>query len=103
MGDEELADLRAEAQAAGIKVDGRWGVERLRAEIALVRGDTIHDVRVLDEPAAEGEQDAGPDSVEPEDEQPEDEPEEAETTVHRAGGHIDRGDGRGWVIEQDEE
>lgn len=29
-----LADLRAEAEAAGVKVDGRWGVDRLREEIA---------------------------------------------------------------------
>jgi len=28
---------------------------------------------------------------------------ESSGTALRAGGHIDRGDGRGWVVEQDEE
>ena len=27
--------LRADAEAAGVKVDGRWGADRLREEIAL--------------------------------------------------------------------
>ena len=31
--DDELAQLRAEAEAAGVKVDGRWGADRLREEI----------------------------------------------------------------------
>jgi len=30
----ELEELRAEAEAAGVKVDGRWGADRLREEIA---------------------------------------------------------------------
>lgn len=30
----ELADLREQAEAAGVKVDGRWGADRLREEIA---------------------------------------------------------------------
>ena len=30
----ELDDLREEAEAAGVKVDGRWGADRLREEIA---------------------------------------------------------------------
>ena len=29
----ELEQLRAEAEAAGVKVDGRWGADRLREEI----------------------------------------------------------------------
>lgn len=31
---EDLDALRAEAEAAGVKVDGRWGGERLQEEIA---------------------------------------------------------------------
>ncbi len=31
--EEDLDALRAEAEAAGVKVDKRWGVERHRAEI----------------------------------------------------------------------
>lgn len=31
--DQELEDLRAMAEQAGVKVDKRWGVERLYAEI----------------------------------------------------------------------
>jgi hypothetical protein len=33
----ELDQLRAEAEAAGVKVDGRWGVDRLREEIAAAQ------------------------------------------------------------------
>ena len=33
----ELVDLRAEAEAAGVKVDGRWGADRLREEIAAAK------------------------------------------------------------------
>jgi hypothetical protein len=31
---DPLAPLREEAEAAGVKVDGRWGEDRLREEIA---------------------------------------------------------------------
>jgi hypothetical protein len=33
----ELEDLQREAEAVGVKVDGRWGVERLQAEIDLAK------------------------------------------------------------------
>lgn len=32
--DVDLAELRAQAEALGVKVDGRWGLDRLHAEIA---------------------------------------------------------------------
>ena len=65
----ELEVLQAEAEALGIKVDGRWGVDRLRSEIEAA--------------------------------QPDDEPDdELAPVVHRAGGHINYGDGRGWVVEE---
>ncbi len=32
---EDIDQLRAAAEAAGVKVDGRWGVDRLREEIAV--------------------------------------------------------------------
>jgi hypothetical protein len=35
--DSELEQLRAEAEALGVKVDKRWGADRLRAEIAAAR------------------------------------------------------------------
>ena len=31
--EDDLDALRAEAEAAGVKVDGRWGADRLREEI----------------------------------------------------------------------
>ena len=40
-----LGALRAEAEAAGVRVDGRWGVARLREEIASVgHGKAAHGV-----------------------------------------------------------
>jgi len=35
----ELGRLQVEAEAAGVKVDKRWGVDRLRAEIAAAEAD----------------------------------------------------------------
>jgi hypothetical protein len=35
--DSDLEQLRAEAEALGVKVDKRWGADRLRAEIAAAR------------------------------------------------------------------
>jgi hypothetical protein len=35
--DDELEALRAEADALGVKVDKRWGADRLRSEIDAVR------------------------------------------------------------------
>jgi hypothetical protein len=35
----DLDTLRAEAEAAGVKVDGRWGHDRLREEIAAAEKD----------------------------------------------------------------
>ncbi len=34
----DLAALRAQAEAAGVKVDGRWNAERLQQEIAKRNG-----------------------------------------------------------------
>jgi hypothetical protein len=36
--DADLAGLRAEAKAAGVKVDKRWGEDRLREEIEAAGG-----------------------------------------------------------------
>lgn len=35
-----LAQLREQAEAAGVKVDGRWGADRLREEIAAAEADS---------------------------------------------------------------
>jgi hypothetical protein len=35
----DLDELRAEAEAAGVKVDGRWGAERLREEIDAAKAE----------------------------------------------------------------
>jgi hypothetical protein len=37
--DEDVEALRSEAKTAGVKVDKRWGADRLREEIAAVSGD----------------------------------------------------------------
>jgi hypothetical protein len=37
--DDDLDALRSAAKAAGVKVDKRWGADRLREEIAAVSGD----------------------------------------------------------------
>jgi len=36
----ELGRLQVEAEAAGVKVDGRWGVDRLREEIAKAEAES---------------------------------------------------------------
>jgi len=36
--EEDLDELRAQAEAAGVKVDGRWGAERLKSEIEAAEG-----------------------------------------------------------------
>lgn len=38
--DDELVQLRTEAEVLGVKVDGRWGADRLREEIAAVGKST---------------------------------------------------------------
>ena len=131
--DAELEELRAEAEAAGIDVDRRWGKDRLRREID-VAGPEPEVAREFGEQAEDGngpEPEAEPISeleawqaaergehhppaadiaiVEEEpalqaalaDEEPE--PDEQPEPVHRAGGHVDFGDGRGWMPEQVEE
>lgn len=37
--DKDLADLRAQAEAVGIKVKGNWKADRLRAEIKAVEDE----------------------------------------------------------------
>ena len=54
---DELAALQAEADSAGFKYDGRWGVERLRAEFDMWRVTG----RLPAEPEAEAVDDAKPD------------------------------------------
>lgn len=82
---DELEELRGQAAALGVKVDGRWGVDRLHAEIQAVQ------------PAPVDPEQADVDELEVTNV----EPVFAEgLPVHRAGGHVDRGDGRGWVIEE---
>jgi hypothetical protein len=88
----ELVGLQREAEALGIKVDGRWGVDRLRAEIDAAAADETDEPEPEEAPA-----DDEPDEAAADDEP---EPETDESTALRAGGHIDRGDGRGWMLEQ---
>lgn len=38
-GEENLDQLRADAEAAGVQVDGRWGAQRLRDETAAAKGE----------------------------------------------------------------
>jgi hypothetical protein len=84
---DELETLRAEAEALGIAVDGRWGEARLRDEIAAAQPDSPSSVASDgDPPAPEGA--------------PQAEDGESEPAVLRAGGHVDRGDGRGWMLEE---
>jgi hypothetical protein len=82
---DELETLRAEAESLGVQVDGRWGEARLRDEIAAAQPDSPSSVSP-DPPAG-----APP---------AEDGELEAEPAVLRAGGHVDRGDGRGWMPEE---
>ncbi len=86
---DELDALRAEAAALGVKVDGRWGVDRLKAEVSaaqrsarMVRGapDVVGPVVPLEATLGDLEDDEPP--------------------YMRAGGHINRGDGLGWVVEE---
>lgn len=81
-GADELAALRAEAEAAGVKIDGRWGADRLRSEIESAQPS----------PAGAGETDP-PESMDLAGEP-------APDVVYRAGGWVDRGDGRGWELEE---
>jgi hypothetical protein len=110
---DELDTLRAEAAALGVKVDGRWGVDRLRAEVSAAQseegdeegsdddgldveldGDDLADGGDADRDDELGEPDATDDELADELEA-DDEPQHV-----RAGGYIDRGDGRGWVLEE---
>lgn len=100
---DELDALRAEAEALGIKVDGRWGVDRLRAEVSAAR-PAEDDEPDDDEP---GDDDQGDDELDADDELEESyspvtslEPELPRP--FRAGGHVNHGDGRGWVLEPEE-
>ena len=97
-GADELATLRAEAEAAGVKVDGRWGVDRLRSELEAAQPDAEEDPSESMESEPEAESDAA--GEEDPSESMESEPEAEPDTVHRAGGWVDRGDGRGWVLEE---
>lgn len=85
---DELEALRAEAEALGVTVDGRWGEARLREEIAAASSSTGDEVEPEVEPA---DSDSG--DVE------ESSPESVDEYI-RAGGHIDRGDGKGWMLEE---
>jgi hypothetical protein len=100
--DKEHDKLRREAEDLGVEVDGRWGVDRLRAEIDAAKADPDPED---DDPNADPEDDAVFDE---EREHPgtgeEMTPVEGDTLepepaqVHRAGGWVDYGDGRGWVL-----
>ena len=78
MADRELEELRAEAESLGVAVDGRWGADRLRDEIAAAKadddddGDQADEAETVDEPKGDGK---------------------------RAGGWVNRDDGAGWVLE----
>jgi hypothetical protein len=53
----ELEDLQAEAEALGVKVDGRWGAERLQTEIDLAEVEQAE----AEQTAAMAEESARPD------------------------------------------
>lgn len=74
---DELAELRQEAVERGIAFDGRWGVDRLRE--ALANTDVEH---------GEAPAPANP------------KPRPPKPKAVRAGGHINRHDGAGWVLDK---
>ncbi len=75
MADRELDELRAEAELLGVGVDRRWGVDRLRDEIAAAKAD-------------DGDDQAEAAAVD-----------DAPADAKRAGGWVNRDDGAGWVLE----
>ena len=94
----EVEDLQAEAEALGVKVDGRWGVDRLRSEMEAAQpeggdGDGDLDVGV-------GDDLAGGDSADLDGVLVESDGDGADSTpaAHRAGGYVNHGDG--WVLEE---
>jgi hypothetical protein len=117
--DVELEELRAEAEAAGIDVDRRWGKDRLRKEIDAVKPEPEVEAEPMSEleawQAAERGEHHPPDDDNREPDEDElldalidelDEPgppPENTPGVHRAGGHVERGDGRGWMPEMNDE
>lgn len=102
MADDELEGLRAEAEAAGVKVDGRWGADRLREEIDQRRSELEAwqaAERGEHHPQAADDDEGDDPEVEP-DSEPEPEPESGPEPL-RAGGHINRHDGKGWMPDPD--
>jgi len=91
-----IDDLETRAERVGLKVDGRWGVDRLREEVEVAEAAAAV-------PPAEP---VGSDVPLKDSDNTDTEPELDETSLDewvdaiRAGGHIDRGDGRGWMVEE---
>ncbi len=127
----DIDELRARAEALGVKVDRRWGVDRLKAAIADAQpvdelagddladelehdqadelaGDDEHDQADGDPPGTPGgDEPAGGgsmgDSGGHTDADELDELAELDTpTPIRHGGHVNHGDGRGWVLDSEE-
>jgi len=95
--DEEYAELQARAEAVELTVDGRWGVARLReeveaAEAAMPGVEEATPAEIRDAPIE--------DETGEFDEPPLERMDKTDTDATRAGGHIDRGDGRGWMVEE---
>jgi hypothetical protein len=88
MGDDFAAidDLEARAEHVGLKVDGRWGPDRLREEVEAAEAAAAVPPA---EPGAPIEEDSDITDTD-----------EAPDAGYRAGGHIDRGDGKGWMVEE---
>lgn len=80
---DEIEELRAQAEALGVTVDGRWGTDRLRSEIEAAQPDPADDEPADDD--ATGDEPADDDATD-------DEP-----AAYRAGGYVNSGDG--WVLE----
>jgi hypothetical protein len=84
--EKEVERLRRAAETLGVKVDRRWGADRLRQEIAALEPDMVEqpETSTVDEAQQPTADETPP----------------AEGFPRRAGGHIDRGDGRGWEVEK---
>jgi hypothetical protein len=80
-----IDDLEARAERVGLKVDGRWGPDRLREEVEAAEAAAAVPPAEPGAPLDSDITDTEPDGSD---------------AGYRAGGHIDRGDGKGWMVEE---